>query len=750
MQVLKIAAAQLRIVFQLHGKIDFIENAQAALASLGTEDHPTDLTLALDYQIKHILVDEFQDTSLTQFQLLEKLVTGWQPDDGRTLFVVGDPMQSIYRFREAEVGLFIRMQSSGIGHVQLTPLTLALNFRSISPIVEWNNTHFKQIFPSYTDIATGAVPYTPSVSNNVSEHSDCININGYADSNQQTQANQIVDVVKTIKLAHSSDSIAILVRSRSHLSAIIPALKKANIAYRAVDIDPLASRQCIIDLISLTSALLHPADRIAWLALLRAPWCGLSLADLLIIAGDSQYNAIWERLNLPPVLQQLSAEGQQRLVRVLPILNSKLVERERENLRYWIESTWILLGGPACITDEVELDDCNAFFALLDKFNQQHLTLNIDELKEKINYLYATSQHDTSAVQIMTIHTAKGLEFDTVILPHLERKMPHDDKPLLTWIEQPLAKDKTALLLAPINAIGTHDDRLYQYIQKQQKIKSDNEVDRLFYVATTRAKKRLHLFFNADFKINEELRIGNASFLGKLWPIVKHDQLKIISILTTDTDSHHTQHERSIFRLTTAWKNPIINPTNENLVIHRNQRGFTFKDNTPKLIGIVTHRLMQHIAERGIEWWQVLSTQHQVATIKQQLQRSGTFSDHLKDATTIVQTAIQLTLNDERGKWILHSHQEAKSEFAITAMIEGKPTNIVIDRTFIDEAGTRWIIDYKTATLSHTDLDNFIKKEQEKYFAQMQKYKEAMQLLDGERPIRLGLYFPAIPAWQAY
>ena len=69
---------------------------------------PTDLLLSLDVRIKHILVDEFQDTSISQWELLERLTAGWQPGDGRTLFVVGDPMQSIYRFREAEVGLFLQ------------------------------------------------------------------------------------------------------------------------------------------------------------------------------------------------------------------------------------------------------------------------------------------------------------------------------------------------------------------------------------------------------------------------------------------------------------------------------------------------------------------------------------------------------------------------------------------------------------------------------------------------------------------
>jgi len=129
-EVLMLAVAELKLEFTRRGEADFTEIAQGASRALGTAESPTDLALHLDYRIRHLLVDEFQDTSVSQHELLAKLTAGWQAGDGRTLFVVGDPMQSIYRFRQAEVGLYLRARHEGIGNVRLTPLALTVNFRS--------------------------------------------------------------------------------------------------------------------------------------------------------------------------------------------------------------------------------------------------------------------------------------------------------------------------------------------------------------------------------------------------------------------------------------------------------------------------------------------------------------------------------------------------------------------------------------------------------------------------------------------
>lgn len=751
--VLKIVAAQLRLTFQQHGQIDFIENAQAALTALGNEDNPTDLALALDYRIQHILLDEFQDTSYSQYQLLEKLTLGWQPNDGRTLFVVGDPMQSIYRFREAEVGLFIRMRKNGIGDIQLTPLTLMVNFRSMPVIIEWNNAHFEHIFPSFNDMATGAVTYSPSVSHQSttegSTEAFTVKAQGFLNTDEQTQADHIISLINELKENYPGEKIAILVRSRTHLSTIIPSLKKAKIPYCAVDIDPLAARQPIQDLLSLTCALLHPADRIAWLSILRAPWCGLQLTDLFIIAGENAHSPLWDRLTQETVIQQLSVDGKERLARILPILKQAMSTRERYDLRTWIESTWLLLGGPACLLDSTDMDDVRAFFRLINAFDQQTKILNLDKLKEKINQLYASTQHDDALVQIMTIHTAKGLEFDSVILPHLERKMPYDDKSLLMWMEQPLANDRTALLLAPIHATGDETDPIYDYISRCQRIKSNYEIDRLLYVATTRAKKRLYLFFDIEQNESEEFRIDTGSFLSKLWPFFEKQANQILIKNEIKEESKLTSASRSIMRLAPDWKNPVMDTRSSHSAIHQKMNGFLLVNDIPKFIGIVTHKLLQKISEHGVAWWKNQSALNQENYIRHQLIHLCVPLHAIRRAIKVIQQSITNTLEDVRGQWILHPHKEAKSEFAITARLNNQLENLIIDRMFVDENDVRWIVDYKTTTFSHEDLDEFLDKEQEKYLEKMQTYRKAIQLFDN-RPIKLGLYFPALPAWKEW
>ena len=174
LELLPRAAAQLKVIFGERGQADFTEIAQGAVRALGEPEAPTDLLLSLDVRVKHILVDEFQDTSISQWELLERLTAGWEADDGRTVFAVGDPMQSIYRFREAEVRLFLHARHAGLGNVPLEPLRLATNFRSQAGLVDWVNTIFPRVLPDAEDETSGAVPYSQSVAHHPAKPGDAV------------------------------------------------------------------------------------------------------------------------------------------------------------------------------------------------------------------------------------------------------------------------------------------------------------------------------------------------------------------------------------------------------------------------------------------------------------------------------------------------------------------------------------------------------------------------------------------------
>ncbi|HEX5226513.1 MAG TPA: UvrD-helicase domain-containing protein, partial [Bryobacteraceae bacterium] len=220
LSVLKLAVAELQLVFRERGRVDFAELAIRASAALGAVDQPEELALALGSRIKHLLVDEFQDTSYTQFELIEKLTAGWEPGDGRTLFLVGDPMQSIYRFRQADVGLFLKARREGIGALRLEPLTLQVNFRSRPGIVEWVNRTFSTVMPANDDPESGAVAYSASVAGDQGPDDAVVGMHAFMDRTQE--ADRVIDLVR----AHQEGSAAVLVRSRGNLVEIVQALKR--------------------------------------------------------------------------------------------------------------------------------------------------------------------------------------------------------------------------------------------------------------------------------------------------------------------------------------------------------------------------------------------------------------------------------------------------------------------------------------------------------------------------------------------
>jgi len=127
------------------------------------------------------------------------------------------------------------------------------------------------------------------------------------------------------------------------------------------------------------------------------------------------------------------------------------------------------------------------------------------------------------------------------------------------------------------------------------------------------------------------------------------------------------------------------------------------------------------------------------------LSREGVPASELGAAFERVRSALELTMKEERGRWILSgAHQDSRCEVPLTALIDGQLRHLVIDRTFVDEDGVRWIIDYKTGVHLGGDLAGFLDEEQERYRAQLETYAAAFRQLE-PRPVRTALYYPLVP-----
>lgn len=712
--LLPVLAAHLNMVFSEHNEVDFAAISEQALLALGDDECPTDLALYLDNSIHHLLVDEFQDTSIQQFQLLSKLVHHWQPNDGRTLFVVGDPMQSIYRFRSAEVGLFLRAKLQGIGPVNLHPLELSCNFRSTATVVDWVNEKFKFIFPQADDIESGAVSFHPST--NVQPADSDSRVIAYQCKSRQQEAQAVINLIAEELQTNPTDNIAILVRSRRQLIDIVKCLRERKIAFQGVDIDLLAKLPHLRDIWSLTQALLMPANRLAWLALLRSPWCGLSLADLHCIAQLAKNKSIYFALSQIEHMSELSNEGRLRAQFVYTVMNDAFACRHQQPLITWITNTLKNLYLEQ-ILDMTEQDDLEQYWRLLERFEQNGQLQDMKQFNREFNKLY--SQHVVpSRLQIMTIHKSKGLEFDCVILPGLSTKPPGGDNPMLRWLKLPSQDHEELLLLSPMKAAHHEHCLLYDYLGQLDSQKNNYEMHRLLYVAVTRAKKRLYLFDHSE-------KSNQGTF---------RSVLQAQEFITTEEeydDMEDTNIPSPLYHLPIEFyqKPPLFPPNPSN-----STPPLIMMNNTPRLIGIVAHELLQWICDHHPTTTEEIPWE----LANHQLRALGFDTTELQGAQHQLKKQLTQFFNDPIGQWIIKSHEDERNEYELLVDDDNALATKIIDRTF-REHDMRWVIDFKTG---QEDNNATVRHRQ-----QLDDYARLFTNRNTDKLIRCGLYYLESNHW---
>ncbi|HEY1773211.1 MAG TPA: UvrD-helicase domain-containing protein [Gammaproteobacteria bacterium] len=749
LKLLPLGVAQLRLVFADRGEVDFAEISLSALQALGEPEAPTDLALALDYRIRHLLVDEFQDTSVNQFKLLEMFTAGWQLGDGRTLFLVGDPAQSIYRFREAEVGLFLRAWEHGLGQVSLEALQLHANFRSRPALVEWSNRSFARIFPTVADVASGAVPYVDAAARRETASGTAVQVHGFADAGDGTwrdaEAARVIDIIEAAR--GLKQSTAVLVRAKNHLAAVVRGLRRQGVHFRAVEVENLGGQPVVQDLLALTRALAHPADRTAWLAVLRAPWCALSLSELHSIAAGDLDAAIPACMLVADEL----AKSHPRFAHTRAVLLGALADRARGSLREQVEHTWIALGGPAALAGAEALADAQAYLELLEELDEGGALPSAANLERRLALLFARPDPEADdSLQLMTIHKAKGLEFDVVVLPGLAAATRGEDQDLLVWLERPRAEQEADILLAPLDAPGQdHKDPLYAWVRLLRKEQARLEKARLLYVAVTRARERLHLLGAVTAKEKDGQRElaepKPGSLLALLWPTVKEEFEHSLDAASTPVAATQGREAPGFTRLRRTWVAPepgaAVAWAGSTVLASEEVPEFEWVGETLRHVGTVVHRLLQRIAEDGVARWDMAQRKRAIPLVWQLLTQAGVAAAELDAASSDVMLALENTFEDERGRWLLQAHEHAHCEYALNTMREGRLVIGVIDRTFVDAEGIRWIIDYKTTRHSSSDVDAFLQEQRKRYAPQLERYAFLIRGMEARR-VKVALYFP--------
>ncbi len=832
--LLRNAVAQLKVVFAEVGAVDYVEVAQIALNVLKDEDgSPSDAAQSVADGIHHILVDEFQDTSRRQHELLRRLIAAWPEREGRSCFVVGDPMQSIYFFRDADAELFPRVREAGLeinpaDSLVFESVELTANFRTARPLVEDLNDSFEKVFA--TDDGSGVIfspadparesapglgkPFELHINFAPQAPRSRSGTSSASDGNEAAQAAQVEGIVALIR-SHSNRMeqarangekyrVAVLGLTRAALAPIAQALREAATPFRAVDLEKLAARPEVLDALALARALLNPLDRVAWLGVLRAPWCGLALKDLHILASAD--NAELLARPIPELLVErralISAEGQFATQRVLEVISIAPVLRFSQttaSLGTWLEQTWLRLGGAACV-DAAARANLDLLWQSLDKLPNGEQDLVGPALNAALESM--TAQPDPAAgsdcgVQLMTIHKSKGLEFEVVIVPELQAGSSKGSIKLLSWLERGLTPDDiadqpdgseeiTEFLVAPLQFKGADRGTTKQWVDHVYRERESQEMRRILYVAATRARDELHFFARPACKMDKtgtwDLVEPKGSLLATAWPALEaeiqqrfdawkeaatepEEEPAVLESIAASGESNLLVMPAPIIPTLLRRLPPNYRPLkSEDTALTGKAEAIVGLDTDSlyqrhegglisRALGTAVHALFEQLARlrKANEWEPARAALKQFEPrIAAQIRATG--MDQSK-ASGIAAEALRLALHaseETMGKWILSPHAEDASEARWTGVVAGGLRTVQVDRLFragldpLSEGDQAWwIIDYKTSHADNLAPEAALPELRAFFAPQLTTYADVLRKMhSGGVPIRAGLYYP--------
>jgi len=497
-----------------------------------------DVRRALSAQYRYVMVDEFQDTNHAQYEILNLLFAEFSEGN---IFIVGDPKQSIYGFRNADVEIFQRARLQiAEKKAPLIPaaetnaptaerggrgaVTLPESFRLLSNLVAFINKVFAPLMRArdgfyevdYDDLVRGrqndARGDVELLLVSGSKNADEENEETDSDRKEDAVAAECTMIAHRLKALHGSrhgifsarDSTeaaapfefrdaAILLRNRTHVRALEKALLGQQIPYVVAGGIGYYQTQEILDFCNYFKFLLNSNDDVALAGILRSPFFSISDVDLFQTSLAQRRASFWEKF----MTYSDGPGASPQAIRAARILSGDLREANRLPIpllvrRIFRQTGWVgtvaglaygkqnraNIGKLLHIAREFE----GKGHVVLFDFVERLLTLIAEEEREGQASL-ATGEN---AVRVMTIHAAKGLEFPVVFVPFAHRRFRYD--------EQPFVDPRVGLgfnVRDPANFDKALSPPMGNYLRQRSRRRTEAEEKRVFYVACTRARDML-------------------------------------------------------------------------------------------------------------------------------------------------------------------------------------------------------------------------------------------------------------------
>ena len=718
-ELLKRSYAHLRVLFEEQSVADYSEIESLILSRL-LNDY-SDFTETFINECDHLLVDEYQDVSLTQHKVFQSLTSEWSQYNNKSIFFVGDPLQSIYGFRNPHISIYPKIFTNGFNDLNITYYELSENFRSKPHIVEWVNNFVGDTIASSTNALVKTIPFIDSASNQSPNINPVyVSINNDADSS----LGQLIYYIKN-KLT-KLDGTVILVKNKKHADFVAQSLFENGIELRNPFImNPYVT---IEHLIALTEFYLSPRDDHALIKIFKAPWLGLSWTNIQKINQITLEGSLYDNM-----LQLLSSNTfygliEEEKVGVLRTIKYLSELTPSMSLDDWVFHAWVKLKGNIIFNKKM---DHKSVQLAVNVFNNA----DIDTIKSIISndkfYQYIahahSSVHDQSGITVSTIHASKGMEYDNVVLfnvanesrakPSIMRychfELNDGNNYFLASVSSKKGKSNTKELIAKINSLNDYYERL-----------------RLIYVGTTRAKENMAIIGNYEDKI---------PLSSLIRPLIDFHPELIGSVpnhrtLITDNEISVYYNQKLFFNDGLITSHATVGAPSIANPIALIEYEWAREDSI--IIGVVIHELINMIAHRNIYSDKVKVSLLINSYGINQLKMLGILANNLDDAYKRVSFSISTILSSKIGAWILSDHVFTSNEHTI---INAYGETLRIDRLFIDK-GALWVVDYKSSYHDGGNLSAFIDNEVERYRMQVNNYGKVLSKTSN-LPINLCIYF---------